>query len=363
MNNLISDSTLEVNLEAILHNYRLLASQAPNSACGAVVKANAYGLGVQKVAPSLFSAGCRDFFVATLAEGIELSGILSPDVNIYVFHGIKKGEESYFYDNGLTPVINDIYQLDAWIKCAQDVAHKLPAILHFDSGMNRLGINYELAEKIANYDNLKMLDVKYIMSHLVNAENPEDSINKVQLQRLWEVKKHFPHCKISLANSKGIEVGENFHFDLLRPGCGLYGVKGESNIALKNVINLKTKILQIREVSEDGFVGYGATTKVNKGERLAVVPIGYADGYLRSLSNNSYAVFSGHKLPLLGRVSMDLTIFDISNIPAGQIKQGDYLEILGDNYTVDEAAKNSGTIGYEILTSLGNRYNRVYTIG
>jgi alanine racemase len=362
MNNIVSDSILEVNLDSILQNYSKLASFAPSSVCGAVVKANAYGLGVKKIAPSLYSVNCRDFFVATLQEGLELSNILSPDANIYIFHGVKNGEERYFYDNGLIPVINDIYQLDIWIKCALDVAHKLPAILHFDTGMNRLGFSYQLAEKISNYDNLKMLDIKYVMSHLVNAENQNDSINEKQLQRFWQVKKYFPRSKLSFSNSRAITSGEKFHFNLLRPGCGLYGVNGESNAGLKNVFNLKSKVIQIREIEEDGFVGYGSTASVKKGSRIAVVPVGYADGYLRSLSNNSYAKFLEYKLPLLGRVSMDLTIFDISNIPAGQIKQGDYIELIGDDYNIDKIAKNAGTIGYEILTSLGSRYNVVYKI-
>lgn len=360
MNNLSSDSILEVNLGAIAQNFAKLSALAPKSICGAVVKANAYGLGIKPVSSALYAKNCRDFFVATLAEGIELADILPPDTNIYVFHGVKNGEEKYFYDNGLVPIINDIYQLDVWIKQAQDVAHKLPAILHFDTGMNRLGFNYQQAEKISNYDNLKMLDIKYVMSHLVNAENQQDSINIIQLQRFWEIKKFFPRAKFSLSNSRAIEAGEKFHFDLLRPGCGLYGVKGESDIDLNNVINLKSKILQIREITEDGFVGYGATASIKKGSRLAVVPIGYADGYLRSLTNNSYATFEGYKLPLLGRISMDLTIFDISNIPQGKIKHGDFLQIIGDNYTIDEIAKNANTIGYEILASLGSRYNVVY---
>ncbi len=355
-----SDITLQIDLGAIKHNYSLLAKMAKNSVCSAVAKANAYGLGVDKVANILYSAGCRNYFVATLDEALELAGILGPDSKIYVFHGVKPGEEDYFEKNGLIPVINDFYQLETWATRARDQDLKLPAILHFDTGMNRLGFNWQDGETVAKHTSIRYLDIKYIMSHLVAAEDKSHSMNKQQIGKVEQIKKHFPKIPVSLANSWGIIAGDEFHYDMVRPGCALYGVKGESKIDIKNVITAKAKVIQVRDITENGFVGYGATKEIKKGARIAVCPLGYADGYLRSLSNNSYAYFGKYKLPLVGRVSMDLTIFDISKVPTNEFRVGDELELIGENYTVDDVANNAGTIGYEILTSLGNRYERVY---
>ncbi len=358
MNKTHSDITLEIDLGAIQHNYNLLRSMIGHAACASVVKANAYGLGVEKVAPALYAAGCRDFFVATADEALELVNIVPPDAKIYVFHGVKKGEEDAFAENNIIPVLNDIYQLDQWAHKAKVEGLILPAILHFDTGMNRLGFDHSIAKKISLNDGLRFLDVKYVMSHLSSAENPEDEQNTIQLKRMNDVRKHFPKAKVSLSNSWGILAAKCYHFDLVRPGCALYGVKGNNTAGIKNVIRATAKILQIREVAEDGFVGYGATKEVKAGTKLAVVPLGYADGYLRNLSNKGYAFLREREFPLVGRVSMDLTTFDVSS--SSKVKVGDELELIGKNYTVDDVAKNAGTIGYEILTNLGNRYNRIY---
>ncbi len=353
-----SDITLEIDLGAIKHNYNCLRSLAGKAKCASVVKANAYGLGVKKVAPLLYSAECRDFFVATADEALELVKIIPPDAKIYVFHGVKKGEENDLAEHNIIPVINDFYQLEVWAHKAKVEDLVLPAILHFDTGMNRLGFNWNEAKKVSLNDGLRFLDVKYVMSHLSSADEKESEQNTIQLKRMNEVRKHFPKASVSLSNSWGTLGEKCYHFDMVRPGCALYGVKGNSTAGIKNVVTAKAKILQIREVTEDGFVGYGATKAVKAGAKLAVVPLGYADGYLRSLSNNSYAFLREREFPLVGRVSMDLTVFDIS--AATKIKVGDELELIGNNYPVDEIAKNAGTIGYEILTNLGSRYNRVY---
>jgi alanine racemase len=227
--------------------------------------------------------------------------------------------------------------------------------------MNRLGFNWQDASKVASIPDLKFLDIKYVMSHLACIVEDDHALNKDQLIRINDVRKNFPDAPVTLANSKGIVAGKCYHFDMVRPGSALYGIRGSSKtLALKNVVTAKAKILQIRDVLEDGFVGYGATQAVKKGTRLAVCPLGYADGYLRSLSHNTFAFYDGIKLPLVGRVSMDMTIFDISDVPADEIKVGDELELFGDNYKVDEVARHAGTIGYEILTNLGCRYKRVY---
>lgn len=360
MNKSHSDITLEVDLGAIIYNYKILQNLASPAITASVVKANAYGLGVEKVAPALYSAGCRDFFVATLDEALQLTKILGPDANCAVFHGVKRGEETLFSENNIIPVINDIYQLELWHHRAKVEGLELPAILHFDTGMNRLGFNWQDAKQISESSLLKNLDIRFLMSHLSSAEDPANPLNNEQLKRINEVRKYFPKTPVSLSNSWGVLSDKCYHFDMTRPGCALYGVKGNSKANIKHVITAKAKIIQLREMAEDGFVGYGASQNVKKGARLAVAPLGYADGYLRSLSNKSYAFFNGKKLPLVGRVSMDLSIFDISAVPANEIKPGDEIEMIGNHYTVDEVAANAGTIGYEILTSLGGRYKRVY---
>ncbi len=354
-----SDISLEIDLEAIKYNYLSLSRMAGKAKAAAVVKANAYGLGIDKVAPVLYSAGCRDFFVATIDEALELTKILAPDAHIHVFHGVKRGEENLFSSNNIIPVINNRYQLDIWLSTARDEALKLPCILHFDTGINRLGFNESEAKELSESQEVKKLDIKYIMSHLACSGDESHPMNKQQLESVKKISALFPNTPVSLANSMGVLSGPEYHFDLIRPGCSLYGVKSGKNADIKNVITVKAKIINIRQVEEDSFVGYGATVKVKKGTRLAVVPLGYADGYLRSLSNNSYGFFDSKKLPLLGRVSMDMSILDISNV---DVKLGDEVEMIGENYTVDEVAANAGTIGYEILTNLGSRYKRSYKL-
>jgi alanine racemase len=357
MLNKFSDAVLQIDLDAIAKNYGLLCKTAAKSECAAVVKANAYGLGVKQVAEKLQQKGCKSFFVANLDEAILLRKILGEEPRIYVFHGVRAGQEKEFQKYFIIPVLNDFYQVEIWNNFAAKNDAQLPAIIHFDTGMNRLGISHYDAEKFEDY-NTDNIRIDYIMSHLASISSPEDELNKLQLQRINKIRKLFPDSKVSFANSGGVLTAKCYHFDLARPGSSLYGIKGKRDVDLQNVITLKAKILQIREIGENGTVGYNGVAKVKKGMRIAVVPAGYADGFLRSLSNNSFAVFNGIKLPLLGKVSMDMMIFDVTKLP--QIKVGDEVELIGTNYTVDEIAQNAGTIGYEILTSLGARYKREY---
>jgi len=355
-----SDSTLYINLDAIRHNYNFFKGVARNSEVASVVKANCYGLGIGKVVPALEEAGCKIFFVATLDEAIELKSILSKHSDLYAFHGIKKNELEEFENKEITPVINCFSQLELYSSYARQVGKKLPCIIHFDTGMNRLGINYTDAQKVKNSSYIQNLEVKYLMSHLSCVSDAENPLNDLQYQRMKEIKRIFPEYKISLCNSRGAISSHDYHFDLIRPGSGLYGICAgfEANIA--NVISVKAKVIQVRDVQEGGYVGYGATASVKKGGRLAIIPVGYADGYLRSLSNKSCAYYKGYRLPLLGIVSMDMTIFDISAIPTGEIDVGDEVELIGENVLLHEVSQASSTIGYELLTRLGSRYKRVY---
>jgi alanine racemase len=373
-----SDITLNISLSAIANNYNYFKKTAKNSVCSAVVKANAYGLGVDKVAPTLAKEGCRDFFVANLDEAIELRKILdeaetglkidSKDINISVFHGVKDDEGDYFKENKITPVINNYEQLEYWQKYLErtkknsNLKTELSSIIHIDSGINRLGFNFSevdnLVEYLKNYNSL--LNVKYIMSHLSCITSPEHIQNKIQLDRVKEIKQKLPDYPISFANSKATALSDDYHFDMVRPGSGLYGIKGKYRMDLQDVISIKGKILQIKEIRNEGYIGYGGTIKLDEGSRIAIVPIGYADGYPRINSNNIHAYYKGKEINQVGLISMDMTIFDISNISENEINIGDEIEIINDKFTVDDIAESAGTIGYEFLTRLGNRFKRVY---
>lgn len=354
-----SDITLEIDIGAVKENYLALKNLAVNAICSAVVKANCYGLGVTDVVPSLLQAGCTNFFVATLDEGIELRKIV-PDKNIYIFHGVKKGEEREFESSNLIPVLNDHYQLEVWSNFAKDKKVKPNAVLHFDTGMNRLGFCYPHAEEIKNSDLIKSLNIKYVMSHLSCITVPEHELNGSQLERMNGIRKIFSGVPASLANSRGVVSGNQYHLDMVRPGAYLYGVSGTSGLFKSEpVVTLKAKILQVRNLKEDGYIGYCGASLAKKGMRIAVTPLGYADGYHRILTGNSYAFYKGHKLPLLGRVSMDMTIWDISSVPENEINVGSEIELMGKNILIDDLACRAQTIGYEILTGLGGRYRRV----
>jgi alanine racemase len=322
-----------------------------------VVKANAYGLGAAPVALALQAAGCRSFFVATLDEGIAVRAALGDVAEIAVFNGPLPGTEGEYRAHGLTPVLNDLGQVAAWRRV------NAAAMLHIDTGMARLGLSpRELALLIADPMLWQGIPLTGIISHLACADTPDHALNTMQLARFVAARGHFPGLRASLSASSGIFLGREFHHDLVRPGAALYGVNPcpDSANPMRQVITLKGKILQVREIDSGESVGYGAAHVMSGTGRLATVAVGYADGWLRALSHRGSAVIAGQRAPLVGRVSMDLVTFDVSAIDPAQIKPGDFAELLGGDYGIDAAAADAGTIGYEILTSLGARYHRVY---
>jgi len=353
-----ASTILTINLNAVRENYKILKAEVGGSKVMAVVKANAYGLGVAQIAPALAIDGCDSFFVANLDEALELRETLS-DVTIFVLHGIIAGQEDVFTENNITPVLNCIDQVNIWQKYAIKKQKNLPCILHFDTGMNRLGIR---KETISN-GKLKSenLDIKYIMSHLACADEKEHAKNKEQLLEFHSIAKNFPGIKLSIANSGAIFLGKDYHLDMVRPGVAIYGVNPsiDSPNNMKNVVSLTSKILQIEQVDSAGTVGYGAKYKIKAGTRIATIAVGYADGYLRSLSDCGICAIGGQIVPVIGRVSMDLVTVDVTKIPVEKLA-GAEIELIGDNISVDVVAKRAGTIGYEILTSLGSRYKRIY---
>lgn len=357
-------TTLTIDLDALAANYRLLAARAAPARCAAVVKADGYGLGVAQVARALATAGCSTFFVAHLDEGIALRMILEDeDAEILVFNGLMPGSESAYRVYRLFPVLNDLGQIERWRRyCRQHGTH--PAALHLDTGMSRLGLPpQETATLIAEPDRLSDLDLCCILSHLACADTPSHPLNREQQSDFAAAVKQLPETTASLAASSGIFLGPDWHFDMVRPGVSLYGVApvpGEAN-PMSPVVTLEGTILQVREVDAPQTVGYGATHRFSGPARVATVAAGYADGYLRSISSRGVAYLGDTAVPVVGRVSMDLITLDVSAAP--NARPGDSVELIGPHHDVDALAAEAGTIGYEILTSLGRRYRRHYTGG
>lgn len=353
---------LEVDLAAIVANWRLLAQRVEPASCAAVVKADAYGLGAAQVSGALAAAGCRQFFVATLDEGIALRHALAEPSGIAVFNGVPTGAADEFAEHRLVPVLNDPGQIADW-RSAATPQGRLPALLHLDTGMARLGLTMRefdgLSDQLSEEAGIRWHG---LISHLACADEPAHPLNEVQRARFASARKRLGCMRASLAASSGIFLGREFHFDFVRPGAALYGVNprpADLN-PMRQTARLKGRILQIREVDRGESVGYGATHVMDAPGRLATVAVGYADGWLRSLSHRGSGRFGGKRVPLLGRVSMDLVVFDVSSVDPALARRGGFIELLGDDYGVDAAAADAGTIGYEILTALGRRYHRIY---
>jgi len=363
-NHKISNSFLEINIDSIIRNYHLINNKVGNTECAAVLKADAYGMGASVIAKALDRAGCSTFFVATIDEGIELRACFNKSENkIAVLSGLLEGSEDIFYNNKLTPVLNDTEQIRKWGIYNRQKKIPAPSILHIDTGMNRLGLTIsEFYDIIKETTELKKLHVGWIMSHLACGDQPRDIMNKKQLSAFLKAKKNFPNVKASLANSAGVFLGQSYHLDMVRPGIALYG-SGSGSIPpnlLEPVIKLYSRILQIRTLNSGASVGYGASYRVSKATRVATVGLGYADGYLRSLSNCSWVFFNGVRLPVIGRISMDYITIDITKIANEKIKTGDFIEIIGDKFTLDDLATVANTVPHEVLTRLGTRHHRIY---
>ncbi|HKO06777.1 MAG TPA: alanine racemase [Alphaproteobacteria bacterium] len=354
---------LTIDLAAIRANYRLLQGRLGKASCAAVVKADAYGLGAARVAPALAAQGCVHFFVAHLDEALALRPYLPERAELYVLHGPPAGAEAELLAHRLVPVLNSLVQVDGWSALARARGRPLPAILQVDTGMSRLGLSSdELKAVIDDRARLDGLELRYLMSHLACAEMEDHPMNARQLARFREVRQALPPAAASFANSSGIFLGPDYHFDLARPGAALYGIAplaGRAN-PMRQVVRLEGKVIQVRTVPAGASVGYGARWHAPSARRIATVSVGYADGYLRSLSNRAVAHFGDMALPLVGGVSMDTVTFDASALPADALAPGSLVELIGEHHPVDALAEEAGTIGYEILTSLGRRYFRRY---
>lgn len=356
----LAGAILTIDLDAIAANYRLLTAKVAPAECAAVVKADAYGLGLAFAVPALLAAGVTTFFVAHPGEGITLRA-LAPEAAIGVLNGLLPGAEADYAEYRLIPVLNQLSEVDRWAAHAGERGGPLPAFLHVDTGMNRLGLDAgELARLAAEPERLSGIVLRAVMSHLACADQTGHPITAAQLAAFRAARARLPAAPASLANSSGIFRGAALHFDLVRPGCALYGINPTPETAnpMRQTVRLDGRILQVRTVDSPATVGYGATRIDRLPCRIATIAIGYADGYLRSLGNRGCVVIAGREAPVIGRISMDLMTVDVTDLPEESVHPGAWAEIIGPHLTPDAVAHAAGTIGYEILTALGRRYAR-----
>jgi alanine racemase len=351
---------LTVDLGAIRRNYRLLRARVAPSVCGAVVKADGYGLGAVEVVRALLAEGCRHFYVAHLAEALALRDIVPAESELIVLHGAAPGAEEIFANTGILPVLNSQAQIGAYAALARRLRHVLPAYLQLDTGMARFGLSAADLEAVTTTPGaLVGIGLRGVMSHLACADTPEHPANAAQIAAFRRMLQALPKLAASLAASSGIFLGKEAHFDLVRPGAALYGVApvpGQAH-GLENVVRLDAMVLQLRDVPAGTQVGYGHTHAVTRPSRLATVAVGYADGFYRALSGKGAAYFGEVALPIIGRVSMDSLVLDATGT---DLAPGALVELIGPHRGVDDLARDAGTIGYEILTSLGGRFERRY---
>lgn len=360
---------LTVDLSALEANYKTLRSASVPAECAAVVKADGYGLGLEQVAGQLVESGCTTFFVADLSEGKRLRKA-APRAAIYILNGLPQGTGQIFAEHNLRPVIGSSAELAEWDAFSGGAKWEGGFALHVDTGMNRLGVSIEEAAAIAPRINTGNHGLKLIMSHLVASQFVESGRNEEQMLAFRNVRALFRGVPASIANSSGIFLGGSAHLDLVRPGAALYGVNptpGKPN-PMKPVVDLKVRIVKLRDVAFGETVGYDATWTARRPSRLAIVTMGYADGFFRAQGGSDQKsggtlIVSGKPCPIVGRVSMDLIALDVTDVPTGGVKRGDFATVIGDGRGVDALGEMLGTIGYEVLTSLGRRYARVYKGG
>jgi alanine racemase len=359
---------LTIDLDALGANYSRIAAEAAPAITAAVVKADAYGLGADRVSAALARTGCRHFFVAHLHEALPLQAVVPADAVIYVLNGLQPGSEAACAEAGIVPVLNSLEQARFWARTAARLGRRLRAVLQFDSGMSRLGLSWADAATLAAEEGFgRQVDLTLLMSHLACADQPGSPSNADQLERFKAMESLFPGTPCSLANSAGVMLGDDFHQQMVRPGVALYGAApqpGRPN-PMAPVVRLDARVIQVRRIPAGEGVGYGLTYARRTSGELATIAVGYADGWPRHLSNRGAAYFEGVRLPIAGRVSMDSITLDVSELTERglSLRLGDEVELLGPHQTLEDVAQAAGTIAYEILTSLGRRYERIYLEG
>ncbi len=362
----LDNARLSVDLDALAANYRTLGALAGGAEVAPVVKAQGYGVGAIPAALRLWPEGARSFFVARASSGEDLRGALGRErpARIFILDGCTPGAEARLLAADLTPVLASVEDLTRWRAAARNVGRRLGAALHVDTGLNRLGFSMEeLRALAAAPSDLDGVDVELVLSHLVNGADAGDPMNARQLARFREMTALFPGAKASLAASGGILLGQEYAFDMVRPGMSLYGVAAAeaADARLKTVATLEARILQTRRVPAGDTVGYGGAWTATRPTKVAIIGLGYGDGVLRANFPGGAAWFDGALRPFVGRLSMDLAAIDVTGSDAPQT--GAWVELFGSNLPIEDVARSAGTIGYEILSSVGARLKPIYREG
>ena len=359
---------LTIDLAAIEANWKTLAHRAMPAECAAVIKADAYGCGIEPVGTILAKAGCRTFFVADLLEARRLRKVAA-EPTIYVLNGLMPGTAETFADLHVRPVIGSLTELAEWDAFVATTGWQGGAALHVDTGMNRLGLSPDEAAALAPRVRADVHGITLLMSHFVSAEEENNPLNDKQIKLFRDIRVLYRGTPSSLANSSGVFLGSAAHCDMIRPGAALFGINPtpKRSNPMRPVVALRGRIVIVRDVKRGETVGYNAGWTTKRDAQIAIVAVGYADGYLRAASasdarSGAEAIIAGQRCPLAGRVSMDLLAVDVTDLPAGAVKRGDMATLIGDGVSVDDFAARADTIGYEVLTSLGRRYHRIYRV-
>ena len=358
--------TLAVDLDAIADNWQTLTRRLFAVECGAVVKANAYGLGLEPVTARLVKAGCKTFFVADVAEARRARS-RAREAAIYVLNGFSPEAANAFAELNVQPVINSTVELAEWDAFVATQGWRGGAAIHIDTGMNRLGMSAEEAAALAPRLQQENHGITLLMSHLACAEVQDHPLNASQIRLFRELRMLYHGVPASLANSAGIFIGDTAHFDVARPGAALYGINptpGRTN-PMRNVLTLSGLVLQVRKVPQGESVGYGAAWNAKRASRIAVAALGYADGLLRAGSGldrkaGGSAIVAKKRCPIVGYISMDLACIDVTDLPNNAVRRGDSATFIGEDLLIDEVAASAGTIAYEVLVRLGSRCHLAY---
>lgn len=361
-------AVLTIDLSALRANWGELNKASGKAECAGVIKANAYGLGLRQITEALIEGGCRTFFVATLAEGRAVREA-QPGAAIYVLDGLLPGASPYYAGFDLRPCLSSLAETREWAAYCDATGRRLRAAVHIDTGMSRLGLPQSEVEILAREERalFDRFELSLVMSHLACADEQDNPMNAEQRRRFDRLRALLPAAPASLANSGGTFLGTDYHYDLVRPGIALYGGRafvGGPN-PMRWVVKLQARILQVREIEAGDPVGYGATYRAERPARIATLACGYADGFLRALSGTAeksgpVGYIGEHPVPIVGRVSMDLITVDVTDVPDKLAIRGAWVEVMGARTTIDDLTDRAGTIGYELLTRLGQRVHRVY---
>ena len=364
-------AVLTIDLAALRANWGALNQASGQAECAGVIKADAYGLGIKQIAHALVAEGCETFFVATLTEA-RIVRLAHPPARIFVLDGLLPGAAAHYTGFDLCPCLSSLDEVREWVAWCDATGRRLRAALHIDTGMHRLGLSPAEVEQLAGRERglLDRFELALVMSHLACADSRGHPLNELQLTRFNELRRKLPDAPASLANSGGVFLGPDYHFDLVRPGIALYGgraFEGHDN-PMHWVVRLQARILQVRNVEPGESIGYGATFVAERPSRVATLACGYADGFLRALSSPTgkpgpVGYIGDHPVPVVGRVSMDLITVDVTGVPEKAACRGAWVEVLGARTTIDDLTDMAGTIGYELLTRLGRRVHRIYADG